>query len=225
MDTQVTRTDPQVKVLLVDDHPTFCEGLRSLLGYLDGFTVCAAVDGESSAMRSLAANLPDMMIVDLNLKDGSGLKLIHRARQSYPALRILVASMYDESLYGERSIRAGANGYICKQDDPEHMARAVSLVSRGEMFISRKLTNRMLEQKLSGNVFELIEPKDILSDRELQVFSLIGTGLSTKEIADRLHLSSKTIDTHRDHIKKKMGISDNSRLVHRAVEWTLLQQA
>ena len=223
METHATTVVQPVKVLLVDDHPTFREGLRSLLGHIGGFTVCAEVDGESGAMRSLATAPADLMIADLNLKDGSGLKLIHRAREAYPTLKILVASMYDESQYGERAISAGANGYVCKQDDPEQLAKAINLVARGDMFISRKLAHRMLERKLSGNTFEQIEPAQILSDRELQVFSLIGSGLSTKEIAEKLHLSSKTIDTHRDHIKKKLGVTDNSRLVHRAVEWTLLQ--
>jgi DNA-binding NarL/FixJ family response regulator len=209
------------RVLLVDDHPTFREGLRSLISRIEGYTVCAEVDGESAAMRTLKAENVDLMIVDLNLQDGSGLKLIQRASQNYPGLRILVASMYEESLYGERAINAGANGYVCKQEDPEILKKAVTLVSSGEMFISRKLVHTMLEHELVGKAPATSEPAEILSDRELQIFTLIGNGLSTREIASQLHLSPKTIDTHRDHVKRKIGVGDNVRLVHRAVEWVL----
>lgn len=164
-----------------------------------------------------------MMIVDLNLKDGSGLKLIKRAKKSYPALKILVASMYDESLYGERAINAGAMGYVCKQDDPDTLVDAINLVSIGQRYISSNLARKLLENDTSAKNPCANEPADILSDRELQVFSLIGSGLSTKEIAAQLHLSTKTIDTHRDHLKRKIGVTDNVRLVHRATEWVMSQ--
>jgi DNA-binding NarL/FixJ family response regulator len=209
------------RILIVDDHPTFREGLRSLISHIDGMQVCAEADGESAAMRQLERTAPDLMIADLNLKDGSGLKLVNRARKAYPSLKILVASMYEESMYGERAIGNGANGYICKQDDPERLVMAIELVNRGEMFVSRQLAQHMLANKVSGGDGGATDPHQLLSDRELQVFELIGNGLSTKEIAARLHLSSKTIDTHRDHLKRKMGIDDNVRLVHRAVEWVL----
>lgn len=211
----------KTRVLIVDDHPTFREGLRSLISHIDGFEVCAEADGESTAMRLLERQSPDLMIADLNLKDGSGLKLVNRARQAYPHLRILVASMYEESVYGERAISNGANGYVCKQDDPDQLAMAIGRVSQGQMFVSKELANRMLVHKLSGGDANAGDLTALLSDRELQVFELIGNGYSTKEIAARLHLSSKTVDTHRDHVKRKMKIDDNVRLVHRAVEWVL----
>ena len=163
------------------------------------------------------------MIVDSNLKDGSGLKLIRRVKKAHPALKILVASMYEESLYGERAMNAGANGYVCKQDDPETLIDAITKVGGGATFISSKLANTMRENGLSNHKMRTSDPSDVLSDRELQVFSLIGSGLSTKEIGARLHLSTKTIDTHRDHIKKKIDVTDNARLVRQAVEWVLSQ--
>jgi len=212
-----------IRIMLVDDHPTFREGLRSLINHIEDFTVVAEADGESTAVRSLARECPELMIVDLNLKDGSGLKLISRSRKAHPALKILVASMYEESLYGERAMNAGANGYVCKQDDPETLVDAITKVGRGVTFISSKLANTMRENGLSKHKMGTSDPSDVLSDRELQVFSLIGSGLSTKEIGARLHLSTKTIDTHRDHIKKKIGVTDNVRLVHQAVEWVLSQ--
>jgi len=212
-------------VLLVDDHPTFREGLRSVIDHMDGMLVCAEADTESTAMHRLEVDAPDMMIVDLNLGDDSGLRLIQRARREYPALNILVASMYDESMYGERAINVGANGYICKQDEPEKLAQAIMSVCRGEKYISRRLANRIRERKLSGLSAIAEDLVDVLSERELQVFGLIGNGYSTKEIASKLHVSPKTVDAHRDHVKRKIGVSDNTRLVHRAVEWVLTQQS
>lgn len=209
------------RVLLVDDHPIFRQGLKSLISHLDGVVVCAEAEDEQSAMKLLETQSPDLMVADLSLGNDSGLRLIQRARQAYPDLRILVASMYDEARYGERAIKVGANGYVCKQDDPEKLVKAIELVRRGEMFISRKLANRMLENRLSGVAVGTDEPTDILSERELQVFDLIGSGFSTKEIAAKLNVSPKTVDAHRDHIKHKIGVSDNARLVHRAVEWVL----
>lgn len=208
-------------VLLVDDHPTFREGLRSLLSHTEGLRVCAEASGESEAMSLLATESPDLMVVDLNLKQGSGLKLIKRARWAYSSLYILVASMYEESLYGERAINAGANGYICKEESPEGLLQAITHVSQGKPFYSQRLALKLTDRSYCGNANESNNPADTLSDRELQVFSLIGSGLSTREIAERLNLSPKTVDAHREHIKRKIGISDNVRLVHRAIEWVL----
>ncbi|WOJ93109.1 response regulator transcription factor [Congregibacter variabilis] len=211
------------RVLLVDDHPTFREGLRSLIEHTDGVSVCAEADSESSAMRKLEASTPDLMIVDLNLGDDSGLRLIHRARQAFSKLHILVASMYDELMYGERAINAGANGYICKQDDPHKLVEAIEVVRHGGLYISNKLANRIRERELSGAGAAVEDPVEVLSERELQVFTLIGNGYSTKEIAVKLHVSPKTVDAHRDHVKRKIGVPDNTRLIHRAVQWVLSQ--
>lgn len=209
------------KVLLVDDHPTFREGLKSVINHLGGLAVCAEADNLNSAMLSLESEAPDMMVVDLNLGDDSGLRLIQQARRTHPNLRILVASMYEEFMYGERAIKAGANGYICKQDNPEKLAEALELVCGGDMYISKQLANRMLQHQASGAPQETDEPVNTLSERELQIFNLIGNGYSSKEIAAKLHVSPKTVDAHREHIKRKIGVSDSTRLVHRAVEWVL----
>lgn len=209
---------------MVDDHPTFCAGIRSLIEQVDELTVCAEAPDTATAMQLLAADLPDLMLVDINLKQSSGFVLTERARQEYPTLRILVTSMYDESLYGERAINAGANGYINKQEDPEKLIKAMRLVSEGDMFVSRALANRMLERRSTARAIDSNHPETILSERELEIFTLIGSGYSTKEIAVRLSLSPKTVDTHRDHVKKKIGARDNVRLVHRAVEWVISQR-
>lgn len=221
--TQAPISERATRVLLVDDHPTFREGLKSLIEHEGSLIVCAEADSERGAIKALEGKALDMMIVDLNLGNDSGLKLIQRVRLAYPQLRILVVSMYDESMYGERAINAGADGYICKQDEPEKLTTAIERVSKGERYTSRGLADRLAEQKASGCGAAAADPVEILTARELQVFGLIGNGYSTKEIAAKLHVSPKTIDAHRDHIKSKIGISDNSRLVHRAVEWGLSQ--
>jgi DNA-binding NarL/FixJ family response regulator len=213
-----------LRILIVDDHPIFRAGLKSLIEHLDGVVVSAEAEDEAAAMNLLESQPFELMVTDLSLGNDSGLRLIQRARRTCPGLRILVASMYDESRYGERAVNAGANGYICKQDDPEKLAKAIELVGRGELFISRALANRMLENRLSGAVASSGDPTRILSERELQVFELIGNGCSTKEIAAKLNVSPKTVDAHRDHIKQKIGLSDNTRLVHRAVEWVISMQ-
>lgn len=221
MNAVTPRSQWATKVLLVDDHPTFREGLRSLIDHEGDMVVCAEADNERAAIEALNTNALNMMIVDLNLGNDSGLKLIQRAKNAHPKLRILVVSMYDESMYGERAMIAGADGSICKQDEPEKLAKAIELVGKGERYISRGLANRLAEHKLSNATVAATNLVDILTARELQVFGLIGNGCSTKEIAAKLHVSPKTVDAHRDHIKGKIGVTDNTRLIHRAVEWVL----
>ena len=215
--------DSIARVLLVDDHPTFREGLRSLINRIGRMTVSAEADDANTAMRLLETVSPHLMIVDLNLGKDNGLNLIQKAREAFPALNILVASMYEEWQYGERSINAGANGYVCKQDDPAKLVSAIERVCRGEIVVGEKLAMRMQERKNALAADCMHNPADLLSERELQIFTLIGKGFSTKEIGVQLNVSPKTVDSHREHLMRKLEIVGYTRLVHRAVEWVLSQ--
>jgi DNA-binding NarL/FixJ family response regulator len=208
-------------VLVVDDHPTFREGLKSLIGHIDGMEVCAEAADEIGALKQLEICKPDMVILDINLGSGSGIRLLPRVRRAQPDVKILVLSMYEESIYGERAIRAGAHGYVCKQDDPDRLVQAIEQVESGQIFTSVSLAARLEEGKASGTCRQSVDPTDLLTERELEIFAWIGCGHSTQEVARKLHVSPKTISTHREHIKKKLDVDDNARLIHWATEWVL----
>lgn len=213
------------RLLVVDDHPTFRAGVAALVEHIDTVGICAEAENTPEAMEKLASCAPDMMIVDINLRKGSGLTLIERARKEFPALKILVASMYDENIYGERAILAGADGYYCKQDTADALIKAIETVRAGELHISTALGKRLLARRSRVQEDAQNHPEAVLSPRELEIFTLLGEGYSTKEIAARLSLSPKTVDTHRDHLKKKIGIPNNNRLLRHAVEWVIANGA
>jgi DNA-binding NarL/FixJ family response regulator len=168
----------------------------------------------------LAESRPDSMIVDITLPGMNGLELIKRVRSRCPDIRILVTSMHEESLFAERSLRAGANGYINKEEATEKVVEAINRVLAGHVYLSSQMTSRLLHAVIGGDVGQksLIES---LTDRELEVFELIGRGLSTRDIAEKLHLSVKTVETHRDHIRNKLNLESTNQLMRHAVQWVL----
>jgi DNA-binding NarL/FixJ family response regulator len=220
----MTGSQRTTRLLIVDDHPTFRAGVAALVEHIDAVEICAEAENTPEAMEKLASCAPDMMIADINLRKGSGLTLIERARKEAPALKILVVSMYEENVYGKRAILAGADGYYCKQDTAEALIAAISAVSAGDLYISTALGKSLLSRHSQGKDAQS-HPEAALSVRELEIFTLFGEGYSTKEIASRLSLSPKTVDTHRDHLKKKIGIPNNNRLLRRAVEWVIANGA
>lgn len=210
-------------VLIVDDHPVVCRGLQMLLTAEKGFSVCGEADNIADGLKLLQELAPDVLMTDISLNGRSGLELIKEARLINPNVPILVFSIHGEDLYAERVLSAGANAYVMKQEDPDFLLKALNKIITGEIFLSEEMTNKML-RKMSGTrkptkngspAMDL----DRLSDRELEVFELIGQGLSTKKIANQLHLSIKTIETYRMHIKEKMEIKDATELTHHAVHW------
>jgi DNA-binding NarL/FixJ family response regulator len=209
------------QIMIVDDHPIFREGLKNLIIRDDRYDVVAESAGVTEAMKLLKKTEPQLVIVDLTLAEGSGLQLVKRIHSHDRAIKILVASMHDDMIYAERVLRAGAHGYINKEQAASKLIRAMDEVLKNNLYLAPEVSSRILQRLTQGNSLVEDRTEDLLSDRELEVFSMLGEGLSSKEIADRLCLSPKTVDSHRDHIKKKLGVSKNSVLLQQAVAWNM----
>jgi len=211
------------RILIVDDHPLVRTGFAQLIGDCPDLEVCGEAADMAEALRQIDSAHPDLAIIDLSLAGGSGLDLIEHIKSRDNNILMLVASMHDETLYAERVLAAGARGFINKQEAQDSIIRAIRQVLSGKVYLSQKMTDRLL----SGMVDANNETRDIdsLSNRELQVFELIGEGVSTSQIADQLNLSIKTIETHQAHIKKKLGLGSAHELNQRAIRWVMDQQS
>lgn len=208
------------RVLIVDDHPITRQGLGQIIRDESEFELCGEAEGSTEALRMINDAQPDLMIIDLSLKDGSGIELIKQIKSSHEKIAILVSSMHDESLFAERALRAGALGYLNKQEAVDDIVEAMRQVLKGKIYLSTRMAERLLNG-LTNRGHENASPMESLSDRELEVFELIGQGMSTSEIAKRLHLSVKTIETHRENIKKKLGLENHLDLTRHAMQWVL----
>lgn len=208
------------KVLIVDDHPILRKGLTLLINQEPDLFVCAEAENAQKALESLDDVVPDMAIVDISLPGIDGIELIKELRLRHKEMPVLVVSMHDEALYAERSLRAGARGYIMKQEALEKVLVAIRKVLEGEIFVSERITTKMLEKFVSvEGVSQAASPIDLLSNRELTVFRLIGQGHKTRQIAERLHLSIKTVESYRAHIKEKLKLGDGTDLLKYAIQW------
>lgn len=214
-------TDSKIRVLIVDDHPVVRQGLKLTLASEPDFEVCGEADGETSAIQKFREQMPDLAIVDVTLKDGTGLELIKELKALQPDARILVWSMHDESLFAERAVRAGAMGYINKEQATDRVIDALRQVAAGKIYLSDQMTNRMLCRTLGAGNEDQRSPVDTLSDRELEVFEEIGHGVTTRQIADKLGLSPKTVETYRENIKSKLNLANATQLTRHAVQWVL----
>ncbi len=208
------------RVLIVDDHPIVRRGLADLIGARPELEVCGEAEAIPEALRLVEATHPDLVVVDLTLKGGHGLELIEEIRARNDRVKMLVSSMHDESLFAERALRAGAAGYISKQEPPERFIEALHKVLRGEISLSPRMANRLLHRVASGEALDK-NPIEGLSDREIQVFEMIGQGQTTKQIAQSLQLSHKTIEAHREKIKAKLNLKNSSELSRHATQWVL----
>jgi len=210
------------KIFIVDDHPLMRTGLRQIISDEPDLKVCGEAGSVHDAMQFLANTIPDAAMIDLTLPDGSGLDLIKRIHARNIGLRILVISMHDESLFSERALRAGALGYISKQEAPHKIIDALHQILAGKVYLSHPMMERMVAGVM-GNRVNISNESTVkgLSDRELEVFELIGRGLGTSQIAARLCLSVKTIETHRANIKKKLHLDSNNELILQAMHWSL----
>ena len=207
------------QIMIVDDHPLVREGLAARILAQPDLKVCAEASAVDEALALLRSSAPDLIIVDLALKNGHGLDLIKQVRQMGSHTRILVVSAYEESLYAERAMRAGADGYINKQEAQEEIIDAIRAVLRGERFLSHEMTQRLVGRAVGDK--RRPEGVEGLSDREMEIFQLIGRGKSTRAIAEQLHLSIHTIESHRENIRAKLNLRNGSELVQHAVQWVL----
>ncbi len=213
--------EARAKILLVDDHEVLRQGMRLLIEHQRDLQVCGEATDEASAIKQFRSSRPDLMIVDLSLREGDGIELIKRIKLLDPEARMLVFSMHDERVYGERALRAGAKGYVSKQQPVRSVLQAIRHVLSGAMHFSEELTQRLLERAASTETVLGASPVENLSDRELEVFVMIGRGLTTRSIAARLHLSPRTVDTYRERLKIKLALANSAELHYRAVQWVL----
>jgi len=207
------------KALLVEDHPIVRNGLARLIEEQSDLTVCGEAESAAEALKAVDQLHPDVVIVDISLGDSSGLELIKDIKARYDHLPVLVLSMHDESLYAERALRAGAKGYIMKEEATETVVTALRRVLNGDIWVSDEIAARMLRGFVGGGTPQPVAPMERLSDRELEVFEFIGHGLGTREIAAKLHLSVRTVESYRAHIKQKLNLKDARELLRHAVLW------
>jgi len=208
----------QKKVLLVDDHPLVREGIRMALAGERDLTVCGEAADAPDALRAIETTGPDVAVVDLALKDSSGLELIKDIRLRWPKLPVLVLSMRDEGVYAERVLRAGALGYVTKEDGSRKVVEGIRKVLAGHIYVNDRIASKVMGRIVAGGQGDG-SAVDSLSDRELAVFELIGQGIPTREIARKMHISPKTVDSYREHIKAKLHLDSATELLKHAVQW------
>jgi DNA-binding NarL/FixJ family response regulator len=209
----------QRRVLIVDDHPIVRQGLRRMIETEADLVVCGEVQTEREARAAIRALVPDVVIVDISLAQGDGLELVRDVHAQRPELPMLVLSMHDELIYGERLLAAGASGYIMKQAASDQLLVALRRVLSGGIYVSETLAASMGKARVERADGATGDPIERLSNRELQVLSLIGRGLSSREAADGLGLSVKTVETHRQSLKRKLNLATNAQLLQYAINW------
>ncbi|MGO8677281.1 MAG: response regulator [Limisphaerales bacterium] len=209
------------RVLLVDDHPLVRQALRETLAREPNLAVCGEAEDRDGTLAAIEACRPDLAIVDVGLKNSDGIRLIQDIQARYPRVLMLVLSMHDESLYAERAIRAGANGYISKQEPPEKIMQAIRTVLAGEIYWGEKIAAQVASKVARSSRRLNNLPPNVLSERELQVFELIGSGVSTSAIAATLHIGVSTVETHRSRIREKMNLKDAGELLQVAIRWNV----
>ncbi len=213
----------KINILIVDDHPIVRQGLAELVNHENDLVVCGQAEDAHQAMKAVKELKPDMAIVDISLKETSGMELIKDINAQYPHLPVLALSMHDESLYAERALRAGARGYVMKAEATENVVTAIRKVLCGQIYLSDRMTAKLIHKLVGGKTEVGASGIDHLSDRELEVFHLIGQGYGTRQIGEKLHLSVKTIETYRAHIKEKLNLADAAELLQYAIQWVTSQ--
>src|SRR5204862_7915223 len=206
------------RIVIVDDHPLFRKGLEQLINSsADGFGICGEAGDATEGMTVIRRLKPDLVIVDLSLPGANGIELIKNIRAEFQKLPVLILSMHDESLYALRALRAGAQGYVMKQEALENVVNAIREVLAGRPYLSHEMSDKLITNFASGS--SQVNPTDKLSDRELEILELIGKGRDVREIAQALHISAKTVETHRAHIKEKLNLKNARQVTRFAVQW------
>jgi DNA-binding NarL/FixJ family response regulator len=209
-----------IRILLVDDHPLMRHGMKTLIEQQPRFVVCGETDSAPRALDLASKLQPDLAIVDITLKSTNGIELTKGLRSQIPSMRVLIVSMHNEDVYAERALRAGAMGYLMKEEASEKIISAIEQIMKGEIYLGEGVKGRMLHRFVKHRTDVLVSPMDKLSDREMEVFQLLGNGYATREIANLLNLSVKTIDSYREHLKEKLGLGTGSDLLRHAIQWT-----
>lgn len=209
------------RIVIVDDHPSTRDGLVTRVALEPDLKVVGEASEMDAGLAVIDAIRPDVALIDISLKTSSGIDLVKAIKERFPRVRILVWSMYEESLYAERALRAGAMGYINKQQATDTIISAIRTVLAGELFLSKDLAAKMLHRVIAGKASFATSPVESLSDRELETFRLIGRGMPTKDIARAMKLSPKTVETYRARIKEKLELDDMASLTREAAQWVL----
>lgn len=207
------------KILIVDDHPVLRHGISQLINNESDLVVCGEAETAPGALEAMRTLRPDLALLDISLQGTNGIELVKLMRAEQPKLPILMLSMHDESLYALRALRAGARGYVMKGEAMDHVLTAIRKVLDGDIYVSPRFSERLVFKAIQSLEGGMGSPVDKLSDRELEVLQLLGKGFGTREIANELHLSIKTIETHRAHIKEKLGFKDAGEMVRFAIDW------
>lgn len=215
------------RIVLVDDHPVVREGLARLLSSRPGITIVGGAENAGEGIDLVRKHKPDLVILDMSLAKSDGLELVKQIKAEMPKMPMLVISMHDETVHAERVLRAGARGYLMKKEPSEKIFAAITQVMSGEIYVSDRVRQAMIEASVCGKrpIHEGGSSLDHLSDRELQVFQMLGNGIPTRQIAEQLHLSVKTIESYRENLKTKMNLRSGAELVQRAIQWGRAQAA
>jgi DNA-binding NarL/FixJ family response regulator len=218
-DSSAEKSSARIKLYIIDDHPIMVQGLKELIENQRDLKVVGSTDDWHVALDQVKKLNPDLIILDVTLKDANGIEVLKNLKIHVPHVKILMLSMHDENLYAMRSLKAGAQGYIMKQEAVEKVLGAIRQVLAGEVYLSESMSKRTMFQLLGRGGSRSGSPLEDLSDRELEVFTLIGQGCTTRQIAEKLHLSIKTVETHRAHIKEKLNLKNSTELVQHAIHW------
>ncbi len=211
----------QTKIFLVDDHPLVRDGLALLLGSERDLQICGTAADSQSTLKQLAKLQPDLMVIDLTLQDGLAFDLIKTIKERYPRIRMLVVSAFEERLYAERALRCGAQGYVNKRECEATIVQAIRTVLSGQRHVSDEVLQRLVNQALDGVQADTGDVASQLTERELEIFRLIGQGMTTGDIAQQLHLSPHTVDSHREKMRHKLGVKNGHELRQHAMRWVI----
>jgi DNA-binding NarL/FixJ family response regulator len=214
------KSQKRTRILLVDDHPMVRERLTEIINREADLHVCGEAEERHEALQAVKTKRPDLVIVDLTLKNSDGLELIKDIHSRWPKVRMLVVSMHDESLYAERVLRAGALGYITKQDATRNILLAIRRILADNIFLNDRIATHIISRLTTPGGAVATTPADLLADRELQIFNLTGQGLNTRDIAARLHIAVKTVETYRSRIRNKLNLADRSAFLQSAISWS-----
>jgi len=216
---QSTTFENKKRVFIVDDHPIVRDGLITIINHEKDLAVCGEADEPQEALKAISELRPDVVIVDITLKNSDGIELTKSLKARYPTLPVIVLSIHDELTYAERALRAGARGYLMKEVVSDKITAAIRTVLTGEIYVSNTMAKKMLRKLAGGKADTIIAPTDNLSDRELEIFRLIGQGYKPSKIAQSMHLSIKTVETYRSRIKEKLNLADADELLRYAIQW------